>query len=296
MKPTRLPPLKSLIGFEATARLGSVSKAARELHLTPPAITHQIQSLEHSLGQLLFIRDNRQLVLTAAGEIFYPFAAGALQQVQQGVEALEVLAGQEEPLKVQAYITAAIRLIGPRIARFQQRFADIGIQLDSATRWDFDPELADVALVYLEQGGVTEHAWQGLFPYSIRPICAPQMATQLQASGIEAMLSVPRISVHTEEQHWESWLCSVGLNEEILTPSLSVDTLAIALEMALSGEGVALINGPFAQRELAQGSLVIPFDRELTLGEWGLIYCRDNPRRAQIEAFVEWLKADLANS
>ena len=46
----KLPPLKALKGFESTARLGSFRKAAEELKLTHPAISHQVQSLEKNLG------------------------------------------------------------------------------------------------------------------------------------------------------------------------------------------------------------------------------------------------------
>ena len=68
LKFTKLPPLKALKGFESTARLRSFRKAAQELNLTHPAISHQIQSLEKNLGVKLFVRERRQAVLTPDGE------------------------------------------------------------------------------------------------------------------------------------------------------------------------------------------------------------------------------------
>ena len=63
----RLPPLNALRAFEATARLGSVSLAAAELHVTHSAVSHQIKNLELSLGLQLFERKSQRLRLTSAG-------------------------------------------------------------------------------------------------------------------------------------------------------------------------------------------------------------------------------------
>ncbi len=62
-----LPPLNSLRAFEAAGRLHSFTKAARELHVTTAAISHQIKGLEKYLGVRLFRRTPRRLTLTEAG-------------------------------------------------------------------------------------------------------------------------------------------------------------------------------------------------------------------------------------
>ena len=64
----RLPPLTSLLPFEAAARLESFSKAADELHITQAAISRQIRALEQDLGVKLFVRRNRAVFLTDRGE------------------------------------------------------------------------------------------------------------------------------------------------------------------------------------------------------------------------------------
>ena len=53
----RLPPLNALRAFEATARLGGVSQAAQELHVTHGAVSRQIRLLESDLGRALFSRE-----------------------------------------------------------------------------------------------------------------------------------------------------------------------------------------------------------------------------------------------
>jgi LysR family transcriptional regulator, low CO2-responsive transcriptional regulator len=65
---SKVPSFRQLIAFHAVARLGSVSQAARELHLTQPALSIQIGLLEASAGEALLERFGRGIRLTAAGE------------------------------------------------------------------------------------------------------------------------------------------------------------------------------------------------------------------------------------
>ena len=67
--PRSLPPLTALRAFESAARLSSFTRAARELHVTPAAISHQIRGLEKYLGVTLFRRTGRRLELTDQGRV-----------------------------------------------------------------------------------------------------------------------------------------------------------------------------------------------------------------------------------
>ena len=67
--PRSLPPLTALRAFEAAARLSSFTRAARELHVTPAAVSHQIRGLEKFLGVTLFRRTTRRLELTEQGRV-----------------------------------------------------------------------------------------------------------------------------------------------------------------------------------------------------------------------------------
>lgn len=291
----RLPPLKSLKGFEATVRLGGVVRAADELNITPPAITHQIHNLEQSLGVDLFIRGGQKLILTEAGKTFYPFVHQALTEVKEGLAAIHSIAEIPELLRVQTYVTAAIRWLAKRLASFQQERPDILIKLDSSSpNWHFDYENSDVALISLREIPDEKYAWYPLFPCEIAPLCTPELLTTFdQTAGPISLLAAPLISVHTEELHWESWLESVGVSSTDLNPKLTVDNLAIALEMAQNSEGVVLSNGPFAQREIEQGILVYPFEQKLVMGDWGIIYPRNSSKLDQISALIRFLEKTL---
>ncbi|MGB3386882.1 MAG: LysR family transcriptional regulator, partial [Pseudaminobacter sp.] len=77
----RLPPLNPLRAFEATARHGSLSKAAGELHVTHGAVSHQIRALELSLGVKLFERVGQRLKLTAQGAELLPAVSSAFDGI-----------------------------------------------------------------------------------------------------------------------------------------------------------------------------------------------------------------------
>jgi LysR family transcriptional regulator, transcriptional activator of nhaA len=59
--------LKHLCYFWTVASRGPIARAAEILHLTPQAVSGQLSELEHQLGQKLFSRDGRNLVLTDTG-------------------------------------------------------------------------------------------------------------------------------------------------------------------------------------------------------------------------------------
>lgn len=67
---SKLPPLNALRAFEASARLGSFTKAADELNVTQAAISQQVKILEHHLRTELFVREAKGIRLTEAGQSY----------------------------------------------------------------------------------------------------------------------------------------------------------------------------------------------------------------------------------
>ncbi|HEY0295819.1 MAG TPA: LysR family transcriptional regulator, partial [Bordetella sp.] len=77
-----LPPLPALRYFEAVARLGSVTSAARELHVTHSAVSQQIKLLEDMMGVPLFVRAARGLTLTEEGRLYALEIRAALRDIE----------------------------------------------------------------------------------------------------------------------------------------------------------------------------------------------------------------------
>ncbi len=291
----KLPPLKTLSGFEATARLLSFRKAAQELNLSHPAISHQVVSLETNLGVKLFNRKGRQMVLTPEGERFYPIARRALEELINGSEILRRSA-LAKPLRIQTYISVSIRWLSHRLSRFRAAHPDIELQLiSSIEEQDFDEANADIGLIFSRTAPPSHLAWEPLIQPALRPVCHPSLVshqTHLQPVDI---LQYPLITVTSERWQWQDWFEAAGFCASQPNRALSTDSTAIALEMAMDGEGIALLNGPFANKDLKAGRLIHPSEHAVSnLGEWGLTYRKDTQSHPDIEAFVRWMLLDIS--
>ncbi|WP_428332558.1 LysR substrate-binding domain-containing protein [Novosphingobium sp.] len=292
-----LPPLKALRGFEAATRHQSLRDAAEELCLTPPAINHQIQALETALGVRLFAHDGRHVVSTEQGRLLYPYVRAAFESLLQGAEAVRRHA-QGAPLRVQTYVTASIRWLAPRVPLFLQDHPGVALSLTTcAVDWTFDEGHADLGLIYCASAPDPDrYHWVPLFDYTLDPVCSPEFLDR--AGGhldAAALARQPLVANYTEEHNWARWFADAGADVAPGTPYLMVDTLAVALEMALAGRGVALVNGPFAAADLASGRLVRPVDHTVICpGAWGLICRKDAADKVPVRLFINWLRANAA--
>jgi LysR family glycine cleavage system transcriptional activator len=291
-----LPPLKALRGFEAATRHQSMREAADELCLTPPAINHQIQLIEEALGVRLFAPDGRHVVSTEEGRLLYPYVRAAFETLLEGVAAVR---GHDRPLRVQTYVTASIRWLAPRVPLFLQDHPGIALSLTTcAVDWSFDEAHADLGLIYRAAAPDPErYHWVPLFAYTLDPVCSPAF---LERAGghldAAALMREPLVANYTEEHNWGRWFADAGVAFAPGVPYLMVDTLAVALEMALAGRGVALVNGPFADADLAAGRLVRPVDRTVVCpGAWGLICRKAMAQTLPVRLFIDWLSEHVAD-
>jgi LysR family transcriptional regulator, glycine cleavage system transcriptional activator len=288
----KLPPLNALKGFEATTRRQSVREAAEELCLTHPAVSHQIQLLEEDFGVPLFSREGRSIVPTPEGRQFYTYARKALDLLIEGSETIR-RAQAQRPLRVQTYVTASIRWLAPRIPRFVAAHPDIKLQLSTcAADWEFDESLGDVGLVYCETTPGPEYWWVPLFDYRLFPVCSPALRARLgERPEPRDLMQLPLVVIYSEPRNWDVWFESADVRYAP-DASVVVDTLALALEFALGGSGVALVNGPFVDEELASGRLVRPVEQQAKCpGSWGLICRRDVRDNPRVRTFIDFLVA-----
>jgi len=292
-----LPPLKALRGFEAATRHQSIRNAADELCLTHPAVSHQVQLIEEALGVELFEQDGRHIVSTPEGRVLYPYVRAAFESLIEGVEAVHRNA-LDKPLRVQTYVTASIRWLARRVPRFIADHPEVKLALSTcAVEWEFDDVHADVGLVYCATPPDPKFHWVPLFEYSLFPVCSPEIAARLGSAPTPAsLLKQPLVAIYTEVQNWQTWFEGAGLPFDPASPYLVVDTLAVALEMALDSQAIALVNGPFVDADLASGRLVRPVAHKVVCpGAWGLICRKDMRENLRIRKFVDWMTAHAAS-
>src|SRR5690606_18437214 len=114
-----LPPLNALRVFEAAARYLSFTKAADELCVTQAAVSHQIKSLEKTLGVQLFRRYNRRLELTRAGLGYLPPLRDAFDMMSVATRQLRP-DGQSGQIRMSTLQSFATKWLIPRLNRFRE--------------------------------------------------------------------------------------------------------------------------------------------------------------------------------
>jgi DNA-binding transcriptional LysR family regulator len=116
--------------FEAVARHGHVSRAARELHIAQPSLSKQIQALEAELGVMLFDRVGRRVELTEAGGLLLPYARRVLREVADARSALQQWGSLEHgQVTIGAPPTVGAHVLPRALAAFHQRYPAIELRL-----------------------------------------------------------------------------------------------------------------------------------------------------------------------
>ena len=143
-----MPSLRALECLLAVADLRSVTSAARHLHLSQPAISHQLAALEREAGTALLTRERRGVRLTAAGRAALPEARRALAAADDAIRlARAVGQGVGGAIRVVCAQSLTVALLAPVLARWDLDRPDVTISLSEST----DPE---TAFAMLESGEV----------------------------------------------------------------------------------------------------------------------------------------------
>jgi len=141
----QLPPLGTLVVFEAAFRLGSFSRAADEVALSQASVSRQIRQLEENLGVSLFIRHRHNVTPTDEGRVLGSTVRLTLRELLATAEKLRSIGVGQNSFTIFSDISIANTLITPVISLFQQQFQDLQLRvLSSAT------ELAKLPLLHLE--------------------------------------------------------------------------------------------------------------------------------------------------
>lgn len=121
--------MRQLRGFQAVARQGSFSSAARALALTQPALSAAVRELEDQLGAQLFERSTHHVALTAAGAALLPQVEWLLNSFALGVDDMRrTLAAQGERLRVGA-LPSAMHLAAPAVAEWHRQHPEVVLEL-----------------------------------------------------------------------------------------------------------------------------------------------------------------------
>lgn len=292
---SRLPPLNPLRAFEATARRGAVSAAARELNVTHGAVSHQIRALEESLGTVLFERGGKRLKLTPQGALLLPAVTNAFGEIA----AATALMKQPET-RGDLTVTCVPALLSfwliPRLNTFTDQFPGVRVTLIASNDPDHLRSLdTDVCLLYGD--GNWPDCWTRLWSnLRLFPIASPTLLNS------RPLRSLRDLSDHTlfhgdDGREWNTWLSAADAIDVVRGRQHFMSDARISTEAALHGQGIALGDTITASNLIARGELVVPFDLTVPAYDAFYVACRQAVRQTPIvKVFIDWFFASLEES
>ena len=282
----RLPPLQSLLAFEAAARLGGITRAAEELSLTQSAITHQIHNLEEWVGQPLFNRVGRGVKLSAAGELFSKTVDATLQTLRDGRKRIEPYRNQDSVL-LACPADFASGWVLPRLPALRTLHPTLDVWLITRDE-QRDIDRIDVDLIISSQdlSNETMVSVQWLADEAIA-VCAPALAQKLQALPLkQAVLAAPLI-IDEYATQWAPWLGDLELQAQ---RSLTLEDTALRVQAAEQGLGIAMVPRSVANHALHTGRVyALPQFPPSPLSARWLSKSRLAPRTSAADLVFDWL-------
>lgn len=290
----KLPPLKALRAFEASARQLSFTRAAEELFVTQAAISHQIKALEENLGIKLFMRKNRALLLTEEGQSYYLDIKDIFNSLHEATERL-LARGAKGAITVSLQPSFAIQWLVPRLNTFNLLHPDIDVRIKAVDQ----PEnslTADVDVaIYYGRG-----RWDGIYAEQLHteylvPVCSPALL-----SGNKTLKTINDLVNHTllhdtSRRDWKRWFKHVDVRGVNVNHGPIFSHSTMVLQAAIHGQGVALAHSVLAKPDIDSGRLICPFDEVLVSKSSYYIVCREQQLDiGKIAAFRDWVLDTVA--
>ncbi|CAD6550074.1 LysR substrate-binding domain-containing protein [Paraburkholderia sabiae] len=293
----RIPPVKAIIAFECIARTRSVNRAAEELGLTASAVSHQLSNLESIIGQPLFQRTGRGLVLTPTGERYLSDVTGSLADLSRATERASSRK-EVDILRVHSSPSFGLMWLLPRLASFQEANGDIQLNLAcSYENVSFSNGYYDIDIRhgYGEWTNVEVKTLRGEF---IAPLASPEYLERHPVTTPEDLLGHRLIFSETPLVQWRQWFGRLGVAGAQKTFDFSFDRSYMSIETAALGLGIALESLMLASVKIREGALVPVFDdaHSVEVGAHHLVYPSQNADLPRVARFLAWIEQEVGRS
>jgi LysR family transcriptional regulator, glycine cleavage system transcriptional activator len=285
-----IPPLAALLAFQRAGSLLSFRRAARDLALSPSAVSHQIRGLEDRFGVQLFARGGRTIRLTADGERYLQSVSAALATLDDASRELlrQSRRGHDE-LRISSlpFFTSAVMI--PALAAFKRDYPDMTLRIEATHQYaDFERSGVDVAIRYGREHAANLRL-EPLLDVSSLPVCAPQLRALLRRPDDLAKATL--IHVGVQPRAWQVWLSDAGVGGLTPKDNLWFDNAQSAIEAAERGLGVVLAMHPLIMSRDSFGRrLIAPFDVPVRRAQTLYLVSRiEQAKDKRIRAFRRWL-------
>jgi LysR family glycine cleavage system transcriptional activator len=294
---SKLPSLTELKAFEASARLASLTAAARELALTQSAVSKQIQQLEATLGRKLFQRTGQKVVLTAAGELFAEDVRDIILRLERATQSIST-AGEKGVLKIAASPTFSVRWLIPRLPEFFSQNPEVTVEMTTDMHNQTRPlelafELLDVIIHYGRPNWPYCVATR-LFDDEVVAVTSPKYRKKMRIKAPADLRRVTLLQQITRPVQWRDWLqgCDVDLKAFHVGPAF--DQLAMTIEAVVSGWGVALLPRYMISEEIASGKIEVLFNHAIRQSAYYLVIPLRKKDDQLVRKLADWIEEAAA--
>lgn len=292
----KAPSLEAIEIFVAASKGDSFRSVARQLALSPSAISRRIAGLESFLGLALFHRNGQSQRLTAAGRRYLSLVEPAIDAIQRASVTIEH--GDQVQLRVATSHSFAAAWLMPRLADLYRRCS---LEVEIIPTRDCNVLRSGAAQLGI-WGGLAvpqDMVAETLVEAQAVPVASPNLgehACPRPSDGDEA--AFPLLSVRDPAGLWDRWFATFGRGRWVKPVVREYATLQLMYEAAASGAGVALAVPLVAEPWLKAGKLVPCSGNSLALGETYRLY-RPTHRIARTDVeqrFTDWLHGEVGAS
>lgn len=296
----KLPPVKSLVAFEAAARNISFSEAAKELNVTRVAVSRQVRQLEDTLGIKLFVRGRSSVELTRTGRRLSLAVTHRFQAIAEEIEAIKNTS-EERLITISTTSGVSTYWLMPIIGRYRKIDSTVDFRLlVSHDLINLVQSSVDIAIRYGEGN------WSGtrsklVQRQMIMPVCSQSfLAKHGPFHSLEDLLTVPLLDFETAydaSSSWPNFFRDAGALMTTTPRMSSYDTYINFVQAVLDGQGIGLLGPPLMQNFLDSGVLVKALDIP-PVPQRGYYLCQPTSVSASDAAnrFHRWLQAELGKT
>lgn len=293
----KLPPMSSLRPFEAAARHENFTLAAEELFVTQAAVSKQIRILEEHLGVALFIRNGRNLELTAAGRDLHHTIAKGLDQIAGGSDRLR-RENRRNRVTIAMRLPFANQFMSSRLPRLVGAFPDVEFNFQATAGNPADlMDIADLAIVLGNEPQpyiTADH----LITEEIAPVCSPGYLEQ--HPQLRSAADLPHCDLlHLDAGHWRdlAWsqadwpvvLNQFGVPAEEDLPGPSFNSFEMLINAAVADMGIAIGWHYLVDHLIKDGRLIFPVEDRYLIGRRHYLLSREaQAHRPLFQALRTW--------
>lgn len=286
----KVPSLNSIRAFEVAARHLNFTNAAKEIGVTPGAVSKQVLKLEDYIGALLFIRSSHGLELTLEGRDLKKNISPAFEILNNAFQRYSRRSLNTKTVRISTVASLASQFIIPRLTDFKMKFPDIDLELLTSDRvLDLSKEEVDIAIRF-GQGNWENVISKKLSNGVLLPVCSPKFLNGENIDNLETFInSHTRIQVFAYDE-WEYWGRQLNQNFKLRSNHIHLEHFLVAIQAVASGQGIALLPEILIRQNIIDGSIV-KFSNDIIETEDNF-YIVQSPRKVNdkiSQKVVQWL-------